>query len=511
MKAGHSFGSAVRWNFVGSAARVVLTLCCQLALLRLLGPEIAGKFAIFLTIVGCGTILSEGGMMAALTRAPELTTDTLRSALFVVLCYAAVVAAVLLALTHPLMRLFHLSDAERYIPWIAVLNIVPLGLSSVPLSMLRREYRARDVQLIQTGAYALGFAAVALPLTFFYASVGVMIAAFSVQTAATLAGGFWLARCPVIPRMRGGRAVQSASWRALIGNIIFYLNENAATVLTANMIGIRAVGLYGTAFNLLRMPTDVLVTTLHAPLLVSAAQENDGGATRTRFLTTFNVLTSTAFAVFFTVYLTGSQLLVPLLGSKWIDAGPVLSVVGLIMMARLLSMLSGAVAWGSGRLIADAGAQALSFAVVVLGFLALRPSSAEEVAWIVLASVGARMIMQLAIAMRACAITARMLWANLVLPLLMTAVVMLPIVWITPLLLPRHGLLGFVGVGAAAGALLVLRLGLGLWLTPTAWNRSLFARLPILTRHGGHAETKRPALRELASPNPTVISLTEVP
>ncbi len=511
MTATNTFGSAVRWNFIGSAVRVTLTLFCQLILLRMLGPTVAGQFAIFLTVVGFGTVLSEGGMLAALTRAKKLDEATIRNALFLVLCYAAIVAGVLFTLMEPLMRIFHLGLAERYIPLVAVLNIVPLGLSSVPLSILRRQYRSRDVQLVQTGAYALGFAVVALPLALNFQSAAVMVAAFSVQTIATLIGAMWLTRCPILPRVRGARAVQATSWRALTSNIAFYLSESAAGVLTAHMIGARALGLYGTALNLLRMPTDVLVTTLHAPLLVSASQDHGGVETRHRFLTTLNVLAGVVFPVFFTVYLTGGLLVVPLLGAKWGEAGPVLSIVGLVMMVRLLSMLSGAVVWGRGRFLADSAAQAISFLVVVGAFLLIRPAAAPGVAWVVFASVTVRMAIQLTVAVRACAITLRMLWRSLILPLLLTAAVMWPIGWIAPLLLPRLGFLGFLGVAAAAAGLLVVRLALGMWLTPDTWTHALMARLPIPTRRSGGRAAAITASRDPAAPDRTLMSTTEIP
>jgi O-antigen/teichoic acid export membrane protein len=474
-----TFGSAVRWNLIGSMARVVLTLVCQLTLLRLLGPVVAGHFAIFLTIVGVGTVLSEGGMMAALTRAPELDDKAIRNALFIVLCYASVVAAVLLTCSAALMNVFHLTADERYIPLVAVLNVIPLGLSSVPLSMLRRQYRSRELQIIQVSAYALGFAMVAVPLSFFRHSAVVMVTAFTIQTFVTLIGAIWVARCPIVPRISGASAIQSASWRALTSNIAFYLSESAAGFLTAHMIGARAVGIYGTALNLLRMPTDVIIATLQAPLLVSAAQDHGGSATRARFLTTLHILASTVFAVFVTVYLMGNQLVIPFLGARWADAGPALSVAGLIMVVRILSMLSGAVMWGRGRLLTDTAAQTVALAIVVLAFLFFRPAEAATVAWIVLASVAVRMLIQLTVTVRACEITLSMLWRELLLPLLLTTVMMLPIAWIGPALMPRYGFIGVIAAAAAAGLLLLLRLVIGLWLTPNAWTRSLIDLVPL--------------------------------
>lgn len=502
-----TFSDAVRWNAIGSVARVATTLVCQLVLLRLLGPLPAGHFAVFLVLVGMGTIFSDGGMMAALTRAPELDDNTVRNALFLVSCYTGVVAVVLLAATGSFMQVFHLERSELYIPLLAVLNVLALGFSSVPLSMLRRQYRSRDVQMIQLGGYVLGFAIVALPLAYFVRSALVMVVAFTVQSFVVLIAALRVSRCPILPRMRGARAIQTTSNSAMLSNVAFYLSESAAGILTAHMVGTRAVGLYGTALNLLRMPTDTIVTTLHAPLLISAAEDKCGPLTRDRFLSTLNVLATTMFACLFAIAYCGDQLVVPLLGNKWADAGPVLSVVALVMMVRLFSMLSGAVIWGQGRLLGDLAAQGAALLVIVLGFVLLRPQDATAVTWIVFASISARMVIQFGVAVHACSISLDMILRSVVAPVILSAVIMLPIHWLAPSVLPRFEFFGLIMLGAAGAILLLIRVGLGMWLAPHAWTHSILSRLPKLGRRADVLA----ASREPAPSDRTMMSTTEIP
>lgn len=502
----HNFSSAVTWNLIGSVARVVITLVCQLTLLRLLGPVVAGHYAIFLVIVGAGTVLSEGGMMIVLTRAPQLENSVIRNAIFLILCYSGLTTLVLLACTVPFMRLFRLESSELYVPIVATLNVVPLGLTSVPLSILKRRYRSRDIQIIQLGAYLLGFALVALPLAFYYQSVLVMVAAFTVQTLATLVGGIIVSRCPIMPQRRGSSAIRNVSARAILVNIAFYLSESAAGVLTAHSVGTRAVGLYSTTINLLRLPTDVIVNTLHGPLLVSSAQDMAGEETRARFLSTLNVLATTICAVFVVVYLCGDQLVLPLLGSKWFDAGPVLSVVGLIMMARLLGGVSGAVVSGKGRLMLDLAAQIASLIFITGGFLLLRPQTVLPVMWIVFGSVAIRTLIQVSVAVRACEITLPQVMQALVGPAIVTAIALLPMRWIGPTLLPQHGSLGLITFGMACALLLAVRVAFSLWQSPYEWAGLVTVRLSSIRRQAPGAT---PAAVEQADTERTMMSATE--
>lgn len=478
-----TFNSAVRWNLIGSILRICVTFLLNLVLLRVLGPEVAGQFAIFLIIIGIGTILSEGGMMAVIAGSPAITEAVLRNCLFLILCYSSVISLVLLGISDTLGSLFNLPPGTGYLPLVAVLNIIPLGISSIPLSMLRRQYRSLAVQVIQGGAYVIGFGVVALPIALQTHSVLAYAIGFSVQTLVVVVAAIVVSRCPLIPLARGSSAIQKVSARALLTNFTFYLAESAGGILTAHLLGARATGLYSTAINLLRTPTDAIGTSLHAPLLVSAAQDNGGPSTRRRFLSVLNIISTTIFACFFSVFLCGREIVLVLLGPKWMDAGPVLTIVGLLMMFRLLSTLSGAVLWGRGGLLLDFCAQGMALLVILLGFLILQPQGAVVVTEIVAASVAARMVIQLTAAARACSIGLGMIFHALVGPSLLSAVVMMPMLWIGPATVPSLGPLGIALLGAAGTFLLGVRVMIGIAHSDYDWAVAARRRL----RFGGGA------------------------
>ena len=499
------FSTAIGWNLIGSVTRVVITIGCQLALLRLLGPVPAGEFALFLFIVGIGSILSEGGMMVVLARASTLTAQLLRASLFLILCYSTLTALVLIAFTGPFMRLFQLPPSAWYVPIAAALNVIPLGLSSVPISALKQQYRARDIQLVQLGGYLVGYALVALPLAFWFKSVGVLVTAFSVQTIVGLIAAMIVSRCPVVPHWRGSRAIRSMSSRALLVNIAGYVNESAPNVFIAHSLGPHPVGLYSTSFNLLRMPTDVIVSALHGPLLVSTARDDDGTASRERFLSTLNVLATTVLAIYVVAFFCGQEIVLPLLGSKWVDAGPVLSIVALIMAVRLISNISGAVVWGQGRLMLDFGAQMASVIVLLGGFLQFRPDDLLGVGWIVLASYIVRVLIQLGAAMRAVRITPWQMLHALIGPAIMTAFVMLPMRWVGSAVASEGRFMSLLSLGAASAVLLALRVAIGMWRSPYAWAALMHGRMVAITRKG-----VRPASRLItnpAEPDQTIVSI----
>jgi O-antigen/teichoic acid export membrane protein len=476
----HTFGSAIRWNAIGAISRVSITIGCQVALLRILGPDVAGKFAIFLVVVGIGNILAEGGMMVAIIRRPDIDDRFIGNAIFLIFTYALVITLVLMSFNPIFVRLFKLARSDWYIPIVAAMNVMPMALSSIPLSLLRRQYRSRDLQMVQIGGYTLGFGIIALPLTFVLHSAAVMIIAFSVQTFVILIAAVIVSRCPIRPSIRGAGELVHVSSRALSVNIVYFLNESIGNVLTAHFMGTRATGLFGTAFNLMRMPTDVIITTLHAPLIVSTARDGEQQETRDRFLSTLNVLAVLIFSGLLLVSLCGEHFIPILLGTKWIEAGPVLSVMALVMIARLLSMISGALIWGHGRLMLDLIAQVCALFMVVGSFLLVRPTTVEEMAWLIFASVSLRMIIQCVAAMRYSKISHMMMFRALVAPTLVSLLFMLPTFWLAKTYPPERGLGQFAIFSVVVAVLLITRTLVAIWNSPYSWAVSIARAIPRL-------------------------------
>lgn len=479
-----TFVSAIGWNLVGSLTRIGVTLVCQLVLLRMLGPEPAGHFALFLFVVGIGAILAEGGMAVVIARAADVHPRLLRNAQFLILCYASAVTIPLVAFTPVFLRLFHMPTSDWFVPTIAALNVVPLALTSVPMGMLKRQHRARDIQAIQIIAYVLGFGFVAIPLAYAYRSVSVLIAAFSFQTLVALALALLVSRCPLMPHWRGASSIRRASSRAVLVNIAGYINESLPNVAIAHLLGATAVGIYSTSFNLLRTPTDVIASSLHGPLLISSARRSEATESRARYLSTLNILATSVVAVYVVIFLCGEYMAVPLLGSKWLGAGSVLSIVALIMAARLIGGISGAVIWGQGRLWHDLLAQAVAVAILFLGVTVISPTDIEIVAWIVLTSGTVRAAIHVMAATHA--VNARLVdvFSNLILPALITSTFMIPLLWIGDLILPWRGILGLLTFGLIAAMVLSVRISVALRYSSAGWAVIGRAKLSDLRRRG---------------------------
>src|SRR5687767_10017370 len=129
--------SAVKWSYLGVAARVAVQVVVQIALARLLGPDILGLFALVFIVIGVGSIVVDLGLGAALVQEPSLSEDDVRW-VFTRAVLAGLGIAGLTFIAAPLVaQLFgepRMIEVLRGIAPVFVLH----ALALTPLSLLKR-------------------------------------------------------------------------------------------------------------------------------------------------------------------------------------------------------------------------------------------------------------------------------------------------------------------------------------------------------------------------------------
>ncbi|WP_181703529.1 oligosaccharide flippase family protein [Chthonobacter albigriseus] len=436
MVSGNGFGRAIRWNTLGSLSRAIAALFVQVCLMRLLGPEILGQFAIYLLIVGFGTILSDGGIGSALVRSPQFSHQLLRVGLFWTFVYSSCVALSIVALQESIARVLGIREADRSLIVYAALTIVPLALSSVPMSVLRREYRALEAQVIQLSAYIISFLFVSLPVAIYFPSVWALIAAFILQTLLALCATWIVGHCPLVPTWRGGRDLLTYGAKGVVVNMAQFINESIDNAFISHYLGPRSLGLYSMSFNLGRAPTDAIVSVIQSPLLVSSAHEQDDSAVAARrYIEILNASICLVMPIYLFVALFPEVIIKTLLGKNWIEAAPILGIIGIVMALRLLGSISGAVLWGRNRLGFDLTAQMMGIATFCIGFWIFPIEDVYHAAYVTLAAYGIRSIILIGSAVKFAWVDGINFLRDILAPMASTVLMMIPAIIVDYLLI----------------------------------------------------------------------------
>jgi O-antigen/teichoic acid export membrane protein len=176
----------------------------------------------------------------------------------------------------------------------------------------------------------------------YWALVGMMLVAPLVSTASVWLANPWIPglprrRCGVLPMLHFG-------WMATCNNLVVFLAWNSDNILLGRFWGAGALGLYGRAYNLATLPVQQLNSATSGVAFSALSRiQDDSDRLAKSFLRGYSLLLSLSIPISICCALFAEEIVLVLLGSKWIEVAPIfrlLAPTGLVFaLANPLSWL----------------------------------------------------------------------------------------------------------------------------------------------------------------------------
>lgn len=357
---------ALKWSYLGVLARIVLQFISQLALARILGPEVIGVFSMAILVVGIGGILVEMGLGAALVQRRDLT-ESEASRVFNLVVTVGLIAAAGSFLLAPHLGEFYgttgLTDVLRGLAPVFLFQ----ALSVVPIALLKRDLAFKAIQVIQTVSYAIGYMLVGIGAALAGAGVWSLVFAAAVQTG--IASLLLLIVRPHPIRIAytktNNRLSVFGSW-AMLTNLINWAIENIDNILIGKFLGASALGLYAVPYNLTRAPANHLVTTVQTVLFPASAIVQDSRVHLQRaYLLVVSAVAIIAFPVFAGIAACSGTLVEALLGPGWSDAASLLPPLALAMVFHTV-MTGSVLLWATDQVRKELRVQVFALLVTAI-------------------------------------------------------------------------------------------------------------------------------------------------
>ena len=253
---------AIKWNYLGTVGRVAAQLVAQIALARLLGPEVIGSFGYALLLGGLLGLLIDQGLGWALVHASTVSEEE-SAIVFTRVMLAAVLCTLgCFWLADDIARLMGATDAARAIRYFSPAFIF-MGLSVVTQAKLRKDLRFKELQIAQTLSYFVAYPVVGVGLAVAGMGVTSLVAAWMLQALLAFvmmnrhtSGGLRLANpFTTLPFGSFGRDI-------LAINIVNWFVDNVGAAFIGRLFGAASLGLYNTTLSLVRTPANHLVVNL---------------------------------------------------------------------------------------------------------------------------------------------------------------------------------------------------------------------------------------------------------
>jgi PST family polysaccharide transporter len=169
-----------------------------------------------------------------------------------------------------------------------------------------------------------------------------------------------------------------------VTNLLNWGIENLDNVVVGRVYGIYALGLYSVSYNLVRTPTDHLITTVQGVLFASAArgQQNVPGL-RNAYLAAVNAVLVVSCPVFLGVASVAPTMVEGIYAGKWAGAERLLLPLALAMPVHAL-LVGSSLLWAKGQGATERNVEAGTLVLFLVGLLIAPRISLQAIAWTVL-------------------------------------------------------------------------------------------------------------------------------
>jgi O-antigen/teichoic acid export membrane protein len=337
-------------TILGQGARFCIQMVSTVVLARLLVPADFGMVAMVTAITRFAGIFGDIGLSMATIQKPEINHEQV-STLFWVNVGLSMLTATAVAVSAPAIALFY-DEPRLTMITIALAGTFFLGGLGVQHdALLRRQMRFTALESIRFASMVTGVGAAII-----FALLGAGYWALVVmQVVSTLVAviGVWVASgwYPGRPVRRSGVKGMLAFGSNVTGfNVVNYFARSADNILIGRFWGSGPLGFYGKAYNLLMMPLKQINMPL-ASVVVPALSRLHGDHQKYRryYLRTISLITLLSTPIVAWLIVCSEDLILVMLGSQWLPASRIFSVLGFSALIQPLYFTQGWLHMSSGR------------------------------------------------------------------------------------------------------------------------------------------------------------------
>ena len=299
-------------------------------LARLLSPEDYGLVTMVFAITGLAPMVVDLGTRDAIVQRERISREDVSTLFWITFAVGCVLALLVIA-SGPFIAHIYNEPRLTVIALVSSLTILGAAISCQHYALLRRAMMFRNLAIIEVGSNVLG-ACVAIAMAFRGLGYWALVLR-PVITAYALAAALWC-QCRWWPNRPG----RSAGVRQMLQfglNLIGFtaadfVGKNSDRVAIGFNLGAVVLGSYQNALLVYDNLLDVAVLPLHQVAVASLSKlQNNLSELKRSWDKALSTVAFFAMPMFGILAATSQDLIVVLLGAKWVIAGNLLSILAL--------------------------------------------------------------------------------------------------------------------------------------------------------------------------------------
>ena len=336
IRGGGARGAALASNFL-------VRLGSLMILARLLEPKDFGLLGMVTAFTGVLSLFRDFGLSAAAIQRANVTEEQ-TSTLFWINVLTGTALTLITGACAPAVSRFYHEPRLWAVTWVVSLGFVINGAGVQHSVRLQRDMRFTTLASIDVAALVLSTV-----IAIGAAKAGYGVWAL-VTTTVTLplftTGGLWLTTAWIpgkFHRRVGIPAMMRFGGALTLNGLVMYLASNGEKVLLGRFWGAEALGIYGRAYQLIRIPTDNLNGAVGDVAFSALSRiQDDPGRLRNYFLKGYSLVLTLTLPITLSCALFADDTVLVLLGPKWKGAA---SIFRLLAPTMLVFAISNPLGW----------------------------------------------------------------------------------------------------------------------------------------------------------------------
>jgi O-antigen/teichoic acid export membrane protein len=287
-------------------------------LARLLEPKDFGLVGMVTAFTGVLSLFRDFGLSAATVQRANVTEEQTSSLFWINVATGLVLGLATVCLAPAISSFYH----EPRLVWIASVIAAAFVFNGAGVqhsAMLQRQMRFTALSLIDTGSLIVSSGVafgVAIAGYGYWALVSMAVCLPLVTTL-----GLWLVSgwVPGRPHRQAGlRSMMRFGGLMTLNGLIVYVASNFDKVLLGRFWGAEAIGLYGRAYQLIRIPIDNLNGAVGEVAFAALSRvQNDPDRLKRYFLKGYALVLAVTMPITVACAIFAEELIIVLLGPKW--------------------------------------------------------------------------------------------------------------------------------------------------------------------------------------------------
>jgi len=335
----------LKWSYTGTIINSILQIGFTAIMARLLEPADFGLMAMAVVILRFGTYFAQMGVGSALIQKKEISDEDVRAS-FTSSFLLGMLFTIVVCLCAPLTT--YIFDNEKVVPIIRVmaLSFFITGLSTTAISLLRRNLAFQALAVTEVFSYVVGYGLIGILLAYNGFGVWSLVAGALSQSVLLSILSYVFSRHTLsfIYRWKYYKILYSFGGRISIISFFEFLGSSLDTLAIGHFIGAASLGIYNRAFMLVNLPMYYVTTSFSRVLFASFSRvQKESERLKKAYLSTIMLFSAILLPTCLGVSAASREIVLVVLGAKWIAAIPVLQLLAIAAFFNFLSHFGGVV------------------------------------------------------------------------------------------------------------------------------------------------------------------------